>query len=78
MEQKIKNIISTVLNIQVNLISDDNITPDNITEWDSMNHLIIITVLEEEFYVNFTPDQIEEMYKGFNNIKQIIISFLGE
>jgi len=78
MEQKIKSIISSVLDMEISLILNENISPDNIQEWDSMNHLIIITALEEEFHVSFTPEQIEEMYKGFNNIRDILLCLIGE
>lgn len=78
MNQKIRDIISAVLSTNIRLSLDEDINPTNITEWDSMNHLIIVTALEEEFNLNFTPENIEEMYKGYSNIQKIISSLIGE
>lgn len=67
MEEKIKEILSSVLNVDVAEI-DENSSPDTIEEWDSLKHLNLIIALEEEFGIKFSTDEIGEMmnYKIIN------------
>ena len=69
MEQKIKDILSSVLNVEVTKI-DENSSPDSIEAWDSLNHLNLMMALEEEFNIKFSGDEIGEMmnYKLINLI----------
>jgi acyl carrier protein len=36
-------------------------SPDNITSWDSLQHLNLVLALEQEFQVQFSPEEIEEI-----------------
>lgn len=60
MEQKIKSILSSVLNIPVNELND-NASSNNIEKWDSLHHMNVIFALEEEFGVQFSDDDIVQM-----------------
>lgn len=60
MKAKIKQLISDILDVPVADISD-NANPDNTENWDSINHLNIITALEEEFDVFFTEEEMIEL-----------------
>ncbi len=68
-EIKIKEIMSIVFGIDIALISDDA-SPDNIPNWESLNHMNLIVALEEEFDIEFTDDQIVEIlnYKLLKSI----------
>ena len=57
---KIKEIMSSVFNIDINTINDGS-SPETIETWDSMQHMNLIVALEEEFGITFTDDQIGEM-----------------
>ena len=60
MENKIKNVISSVFDVNINEISDDT-NPDSLDNWDSMGHMNLIVALEEEFNILFDEDEIIEM-----------------
>ena len=66
MEDKIKEVISNMFGTPLNGINDQS-SPDTIENWDSINHMKLITALEEEFDVEFTDEEILEM----QNVKLI-------
>ena len=66
MEAKIKEVISNIFGTPLNEINGQS-SPDTIENWDSINHMKLITALEEEFDVEFTDEQILEM----QNVKLI-------
>jgi len=36
-------------------------SPDNIESWDSLHHLSLVLALEQEFNVQFSPEEIEQL-----------------
>lgn len=36
-------------------------SPDNIETWDSIHHLNLVVALEQEFGVQFEPEEIEQL-----------------
>lgn len=60
MEERIKVIMSEIFFIEVSSISDES-SPQDINNWDSIGNLNLITVLEEEFEIVYTDEQILEM-----------------
>ena len=73
---KIKELFATILNINEKDINGD-ITPQNIENWDSMQHLILVSGFEEEFKINIEPEEAIEMYKDFNTFKTIVMQKLS-
>jgi len=70
-EQKLKQIFNTILNKKK--ITDYNKLEINKTKnWDSLKHLNLIILLEEEFSIKITPDDMQEL----TNYKKIL-SFLN-
>jgi len=59
-DTKVKNIIADVLDVTVDMISDDTAIGD-IEEWDSLHHIQIIAAIEKEFDFRFTPDVMMEL-----------------
>jgi acyl carrier protein len=57
MESRIKKVMSDVFNIGVDSINNDS-SPDNIENWDSLKHMNLIVALEEEFEVEFDDEEI--------------------
>lgn len=45
----------------------------NCDKWDSLHHLNLIVELEDEFDMEFEPEEIAEM-KTFSKVKEIISS----
>jgi acyl carrier protein len=60
MKDKVKKIISEVFNLDLDSINDDA-SPDNIMNWDSLNHMNLVVSLEEEFSIRFSDQEISEM-----------------
>lgn len=72
MENKIKELFAAILNIPLNRISD-NLSPDQVEEWDSLNHLNLISAYEEEFSIEIEPEEIIEMNKDYKTFRSIIL-----
>jgi acyl carrier protein len=70
MTNKIKNIMASVFEISIDDINDES-SPDNIENWDSLRHMNLITVLEEEFDIRLNEEQITEMM-NFSLINLIV------
>ncbi len=68
MENKLKNILSTVLKVDASTITDES-SPDNISTWDSFNGLMLVTELEKGFDVKFTMEEIM-LVKNVKDIKE--------
>jgi acyl carrier protein len=60
MEDRIKKVMSDIFNIDIDLINN-NSSPDNIENWDSLNQMNLIVCLEEEFNILFTDEEVVEM-----------------
>lgn len=71
MRQRIIEIMEDVLDEKIKDLNDEQIVPSNLENWDSLNHLSLITTLEEEFNVQFDPNEIELMNKGITNIIEV-------
>lgn len=57
MQNRIKQVMSNVLNISVDSIKNSS-SPDNIESWDSLKHMNLIIALEEEFEIQFNDSEI--------------------
>ena len=66
---KVKNIISRILEVDMEVIRDDLAIGD-IKEWDSLHHIQIISEIEEEFGIKFTPDIMIEL----EDVEDIIVA----
>lgn len=69
---KVINLIEKVTNTDLKDMDVSQINPDNISEWDSLTHLQLIMLIEEEFNIEISPDQIVEMFKGYDSIEKIL------
>ena len=58
MKEKIKSIMKKVFELDQ---IDDNIDQMSCSEWDSMSSLNLIVELEQEFNIEFDPEEIETM-----------------
>ena len=69
MEDRIKKIMSDILNIDMGLISAKS-SPDNIENWDSFTGYVLLDEIEINFDVKFTMDESLEIKKieDFKNI----------
>ena len=65
-EKKLKEIFNTILNIKKN-INYNKLEINKTKNWDSLKQLNLILLLEEEFSIKITPDEMQELtsYKTF-------------
>ena len=59
-EKKLKEIFNTILNIKKN-INYNKLEINKTKNWDSLKQLNLILLLEEEFSIKITPDEIQEL-----------------
>jgi len=74
MEDRIKNVMSAVFEIQVEQIKDDS-SPETIGSWDSLKHMNLVVALEEEFGITFDDQEIYEML-NYSLILNIIRDYI--
>lgn len=70
LEPRIKEVMSSVFDIDVDVINEDS-SQDSIEQWDSMKHLDLIVAIEEEFGITIPLEEVGNMI-NFKYIKLII------
>lgn len=60
MPARVLNVVSQVLGIPVDEITDDS-SPENVEAWDSLKHMNLVLALEEEFGIRFSDERIVAM-----------------
>ena len=66
---RVKEIIANILTVSVDQIEDDTAIGD-IAEWDSLHHIQIISSIEHEFGIRFTPDVMIDL----EDVSDIVIA----
>ena len=72
LENKVKEIIISVLNIAEDQYSDELAIGD-IPEWDSVNHVLLIQQIEEDFDINLDITDaidIEDVFDILSTLKK--------
>lgn len=72
MRDRVIKIIEQVLDEDIKTLSNSEINPENIEEWDSLTHLSIVTALEEEFNIELSIEDIPLMYKGIDDMLNVL------
>jgi|LSQX01.1.fsa_nt_gb acyl carrier protein len=78
MIEQVRSVFSKVFDIDIEGLSNDQITPDKVYSWDSMNHLNFALSLEDKFNAEFSPEDIAEMYKGLGHVISVISKHLKD
>ena len=68
MSQKLYSLLSKVLNIPIEQLSDDS-GPETISSWTSFNGYVMLYELENTFNVKFTVDEAMDV-KNISDIKR--------
>jgi acyl carrier protein len=68
--EKIKKIMAEILEVTEDMIEDDSAIGD-LDNWDSLNHLKIISSIEQEFGIQFTPDVLMDI-EDFSDIVRAV------
>ena len=67
---RVRTIAADVLEVPAAKITPDS-SPENIETWDSVHHLNMVLALEQEFNLQFEPEEIEQM-KDIQHILDIL------
>ena len=67
-DRQIREVMAGVLDVEAELL-DDGFRRDDASAWDSMNHLRLISALEEAFGIRFTMKEVGEM-ESFGDVRQ--------
>ncbi len=69
-EEKLLEILSKVFLLDKDKITDD-LRRKDFEPWDSMNHLIIVSEIENEFEIFFEDDEVVELWT-VGDIKKVL------
>ncbi|HEX6863805.1 MAG TPA: acyl carrier protein [Thermoanaerobaculia bacterium] len=67
-DSQVREVMAGVLDVEAGEI-DDGFRRDDASAWDSMNHLRLISALEEAFGIRFTMKEVGEM-ESFGDVRQ--------
>lgn len=67
---RVRAIAGDVLEVPASTISPDS-SPETIETWDSVHHLNLVLALEQEFNLQFEPEEIDQM-KDIQHILDIL------
>lgn len=68
---KLKLIVSNVLDIQVEDVNEKLIRENN-ENWDSFNHLLVVSEIERQIGIKFTMEEIENI-KSYRDLEELVI-----
>ncbi len=57
---RVRSVFSDVFQIPLEDVKPES-SPDTIPNWDSLEHLNLVLALEQEFNVQFNPEEIEQL-----------------
>ncbi len=57
---RVRRIFADVFQLPLEQIAPHS-SPETIAAWDSLQHLNLVLALEQEYHVQFTPEEIERM-----------------
>jgi len=71
-ESRLKQVFSDVLEIPEDKINND-ISPRTIESWDSLQHVVLISAISEEFSITIDPRISMEMISFEKTLDKIIL-----
>jgi acyl carrier protein len=75
-EDKLKEIIADTFDIDEDEINDE-MTSDSVERWDSLNHLRLVTALEDEFDIKLTMEDVNTMV-DYPKIVEFVSRYTGQ
>jgi acyl carrier protein len=72
MLEQVRRIVADVFQVSLETVQPAS-SPDTIESWDSLHHLEMVLALEQEFGMQFTPEEIEQLLSV-----ELIVSLLAE
>ena len=56
------------------LVLDKNMSAEDIDEWDSVNHVMLVVEVERQFKIKFNTAEVEQM----NNVGDLVQIIIGK
>jgi acyl carrier protein len=75
-EQRLKKVVSNILDIQVSEINDQS-SMKTVTTWDSLRHIQLIAAIEDEFQITFSMEDMTTMI-NYPMISQKVSELTGK
>lgn len=60
LHEQIRQLVADVLEAPIETIAPSS-SPDELESWDSLRHLSLVLAVEQQFELQFTPEEIEQM-----------------
>lgn len=73
MEDKILNLIEITFGTKINIPLNE-CNAKTVDQWDSLNILNLVVALEDEFDIEITADEINDIMVGGENLQKIVSS----
>jgi acyl carrier protein len=70
MIEELRTLVADVLRVPPSQI-DDSSTPQHFENWDSIQHVSLVVAIEEQFGVEFEPEEIRNM-ESIGKIDEIL------
>jgi acyl carrier protein len=61
LNEKLVEIVAELFDLAPAAV-DDALTPEDVELWDSMNHLRLVSAVEEEFQIKLSMQEIESIH----------------
>ena len=74
-EQQLRNVLSAVLKVEPDSIGDLS-SMHTIASWDSLQHMILMVALEEEFGITI-PEDVAAQATSFIALKGVVENLVG-
>ena len=68
--EELKKIVAKVLNIE-EIKVNNSLTMGNTEQWDSFNHLLLISEIEKKLGITFSIQEVEKI-KSFKDLREIV------
>jgi acyl carrier protein len=73
---RVRQIAADLFAVPVDGLTEES-SPDSIGSWDSLNHLNLVLALEQEWRIQFSPEEMEELL-SMARIARVVAGKLGE
>lgn len=73
---RVRQIAADLFAVPVDGLTEES-SPDSIGSWDSLNHLNLVLALEQEWGIQFSPEEMEELL-SMARIARVVAGKLGE
>ena len=70
MKDKLRRILAEAIELEPDEINDTS-SPDDTPEWDSFAHMNMVAVIEKEYGISLTLDEVIEM-QSLNKILEVV------